>query len=269
MAKQYYWLQLKEDFFRQKEIKLLRKIAGGDTYTIIYLKMMLMSLKDEGKILYEGVGSNLAEEIALEIDEEVENVQITINYLMSKNLLVTSSEYEGFLSDVPNLIGSESDSARRVRKHRQIKKAEGKKLQCNAETLQSNTEVTNGNTEIEIDIEIEKEIDIEQEPEKEIKPSNGDVHLFYQKNFGMESEFITQDLEHWINDLSVEVVILALQKAVEKNAQYSYAKGIMKSWANKGIKTLEAAEAESTWEHQAKAKPMAATTKKRNCSSVG
>ena len=42
MAKQYYWLQLKEDFFRQKEIKLLRKIAGGDTYTIIYLKMMLV-----------------------------------------------------------------------------------------------------------------------------------------------------------------------------------------------------------------------------------
>ena len=245
MAKQYYWLQLKEDFFRQKEIKLLRKIAGGDTYTIIYLKMMLMSLKDEGKILYEGVGSNLAEEIALEIDEDVENVQITINYLMSKNLLVTSSEYEGFLSDVPNLIGSESDSARRVRKHRQIKKAEVEKLQCNAETLQRNTEVTNGNTEIEIDIEIEKEIDIEQEPEKEIKPSNGDVHLFYQKNFGMESEFITQDLEHWINDLSLEVVILALQKAVEKNAQYSYAKGIMKSWANKGIKTLEAAEVES------------------------
>lgn len=150
MGKKYYWLQLKEDFFRQKEIKLLRKIAGGDTYTIIYLKMMLMSLKDEGKILYEGVGSDLAEEIALEIDEDVENVQITINYLMSKNLLVTSSEYEGFLSDVPNLIGSESDSAKRVRKHRQIKKDEQK-------TLQSNTEVTNGNTEIEIEIEIELE----------------------------------------------------------------------------------------------------------------
>ena len=43
----------------------------------------------------------------------------------------------------------------------------------------------------------------------------------------------------------MEVVILALQKAVEKNAQYSYEKGTMKSWANKGIKTLEAAEVES------------------------
>lgn len=30
MGKKYYWLQLKEDFFRQKEIKLLRKIAGGE-----------------------------------------------------------------------------------------------------------------------------------------------------------------------------------------------------------------------------------------------
>ena len=245
MAKQYYWLQLKEDFFRQKEIKLLRKIAGGDTYTIIYLKMMLMSLKDEGKILYEGVGSNLAEEIALEIDEDVENVQITINYLMSKNLLVTSSEYEGFLSDVPNLIGSESDSARRVRKHRQIKKAEEKKLQCNAETLQSNTEVTNGNTEIEIDIDIEKDIEKELLQEEQKKISSNEVHLFFQKNLGVEPPTIQQDIDYWIEDLSAPVVIEALRRTVESEKPYSYAKGIMRKWANKGIKTIEAVEAES------------------------
>lgn len=245
MAKQYYWLQLKEDFFRQKEIKLLRKIAGGDTYTIIYLKMMLMSLKDEGKILYEGVGSNLAEEIALEIDEDVENVQITINYLMSKNLLVTSSEYEGFLSDVPNLIGSESDSARRVRKHRQIKKAEEQKLQCNAETLQRNTEVTNGNTEIEIDIEIEKDIEKELLQEEQKKISISEVHLFFQKNLGVEPPTIQQDIDYWIEDLSAPVVIEALRRTVESEKPYSYAKGIMRKWANKGIKTIEAVEAES------------------------
>ena len=243
MAKQYYWLQLKEDFFRQKEIKLLRKIAGGDTYTIIYLKMMLMSLKDEGKILYEGVGLNLAEEIALEIDEDVENVQITINYLMSKNLLVTSSEYEGFLSDVPNLIGSESDSARRVRKHRQIKKAEEKKLQCNAETLQRNTEVTNGNTEIEIEIEKDIEKELLQEEQKKI--SSREVHLFFQKNLGVEPPTIQQDIDYWIEDLSAPVVIEALRRTVESEKPYSYAKGIMRKWANKGIKTIEAVEAES------------------------
>lgn len=40
--KRYWWLKLPEDFFNQIEIKLLRKIAGGDTYTIIYQKMLLL-----------------------------------------------------------------------------------------------------------------------------------------------------------------------------------------------------------------------------------
>ena len=51
MGKRYYWLKLPDDFFRQKPIKKLRRIAGGDTYTIIYLKMLLVSLKNEGKTL--------------------------------------------------------------------------------------------------------------------------------------------------------------------------------------------------------------------------
>lgn len=43
--KRYYWLKLMDDFFDSKRIKKLRKMAGGDTYTIIYLKMQLLSLK--------------------------------------------------------------------------------------------------------------------------------------------------------------------------------------------------------------------------------
>ena len=78
IAKKYYWLKLKDDFFRQKEIKKLRKIAGGDTYTIIYLKMQLLSIKNEGLLYYEGTEDNLAEQIALEIDEDIDNVEVTL-----------------------------------------------------------------------------------------------------------------------------------------------------------------------------------------------
>ena len=35
--------------------KKLRKIAGGDTYTIIYLKMLLIAMKNDGKLYFEGV----------------------------------------------------------------------------------------------------------------------------------------------------------------------------------------------------------------------
>ena len=65
MAKRYYWLKLKADWFSDKRIKKLRSIAGSDTHTIIYLKMMLLSLKDEGKLYFEGVEDSFVSEIAM------------------------------------------------------------------------------------------------------------------------------------------------------------------------------------------------------------
>ena len=65
--KKYYWLKLKNDFFRQKEIKKLRQIAGGDTYVIIYLKMQLLSLQNNGRLFFEGYEDTFANELALEL----------------------------------------------------------------------------------------------------------------------------------------------------------------------------------------------------------
>ncbi|UUV99582.1 phage replisome organizer N-terminal domain-containing protein [Vagococcus luciliae] len=142
--KRYYWLQLKTDFFDQKEIKLLRKIAGGDTYTIIYLKMLLASLKDEGRLYFEAIGDDFAEEIALLIDEDTENVSITLKFLQAKGLIEIEEQDEYFLNRVPEMIGSESYSAERVRRYRQKKLLQNDVMneQCNDSALQSNTHVT-------------------------------------------------------------------------------------------------------------------------------
>ena len=71
--KKYYWLKLKNDFFAQPRIKKLRRMAGGDTYTIIYLKMQLLSLENEGVIIFEGIEDDFIEELALTIDEDSVN----------------------------------------------------------------------------------------------------------------------------------------------------------------------------------------------------
>ncbi|MBO5145628.1 MAG: phage replisome organizer N-terminal domain-containing protein [Lachnospiraceae bacterium] len=62
-------------------MKKLRSIAGGDTHTIIYLKMLLLSLKDEGKLYFEGVEDNFVSEIVLALDEDAENVKLTLAFL--------------------------------------------------------------------------------------------------------------------------------------------------------------------------------------------
>ena len=166
MAKKYYWLKLKTDFFKSIPMKKLRRIAGGDTYTIIYLKLQLLSLKDEGALFYQGYESDFCEEMALELDEEVENVRATILYLESVGLLRRESEDQYILTEVPFLIGSEGASAERVRRHRQHMALEQKENEIKA--LQCNTDVTICNTEKEREIEkeIEKEIEIEREGEK-------------------------------------------------------------------------------------------------------
>ena len=83
--KRYYWLKLPTDFFEDRAIKRLKTIENGNTYIIIYLKMLLKSLDDEGKFYYEGIEKNIIEEIALDIDEKEEDVQATVNYLVEKN----------------------------------------------------------------------------------------------------------------------------------------------------------------------------------------
>ena len=121
-AKRYYWLKLPDDFFRQKEIKQLRKIAGGDTFTIIYLKMLLRSLKDNGKLFYEGFEDNFASELALDIDEDEENVKVTVAFLMARGILVQCSDEEYELISAGMMTGSEGHSAERVRRLREKRK---------------------------------------------------------------------------------------------------------------------------------------------------
>lgn len=167
MAKKYYWLKLQHDFFSNKEIKKLRKIAGGDTYVIIYLKLQLLSLKNEGKLYFEGFEDNVASELALDIDEDEDNVKITFMFLQKYGLIEEISNNEFLLPKTLCSIGKESDSAERVRRHR-AKKA----LQCNGQVTQETLQVTNCNTEIEKEIEKEKEIEIEIETENKKNSKN-------------------------------------------------------------------------------------------------
>lgn len=154
--KKYYWLKLKDDFFRDKRIKKLRRIAGGDTYTVIYLKLQLLSIKNNGVLIYEGIEDTFAEELALDLDEDVENVKVTLMFLQSNGMIEETEQNHFLMTETIKCIGSESTSAERVRKHREQKKL--KALQCN-------TPVTDGNTEKEKEKEKELEEDTEIEPE--------------------------------------------------------------------------------------------------------
>ena len=150
MAKKYVWLKLKKDFLRQKNIKKLRKMPGGSDYVLIYLGMQLLSLENEGKLYFEGTEENFAEQMALELDENIDAVRMTIMFLEKHNLIEFGEEQDEYiLPEVIGSIGSETATAERMRKMRERKKSLG----CNNVTPQLHY-VTDSYTEREWEREI-------------------------------------------------------------------------------------------------------------------
>jgi predicted phage replisome organizer len=204
--KRYYWLKLKEDFFGDKTIKKLRRIAGGDTYTVIYLKMLLKSLRDDGKLYYEGIESDFASELALDIDEDEENVKVTIQFLMSYGLLEQINEEEFVLAKCVELTGNECYSAERVRNLRNRQK---KALQCNTDVTSSNAPVTECNKTVrpcneekEIEKEIEKELEIDIELENRDK-ENREVVCTNRVGTSRNSKPSPDDIVNLYNDICI------------------------------------------------------------------
>lgn len=227
--RRYYWLQLKEDFFKTKEMKLMRKLPGGEEITIIYLKIMLVSLADEGKIYFEGLAEDLAEELSLLIDEDAEAVRMALIFLEQKKLLTTSDNYQYNLEQVPEMIGSETASARRVRKHRDGQKA----LHCN-------TEVTNRNGDIDIDID--KDIEIEIDNNTSISPSLAEN----LKTSGIRiNEKQHQQLLEYVglDGMSFELLNHAIEiTSGVHQPSFNYLKAILEKWKENRFTSLEQVE---------------------------
>lgn len=228
--RRYYWLQLKEDFFKSKEMKLMRKLPGGEELTIIYLKIMLASLPDEGKIYFEGLAEDLAEELALLIDEDTEAVRMALMFLTKKNLLTTNDNYQFTLEQVPEMIGSETASTRRSRKYRDGQKA----LQCN-------TDATKRNGDIEIDIDIEKDIELDLDQEQ--KNAVGGENLIFKKlkeAFGEMSVngTMVEEVERLLKQYGQELVVLALNETIlNAGKSLRYTMSILQRWDGQGLRT--------------------------------
>ena len=234
-GKRYYWLKLQDDFFKSKRIKKLRKIAGGDTYTIIYLKMQLLAMKNNGVLEFTGLENTFAEELALDLDEEPDNVNVTINFLLSTGLMETSDNVRYFVPYAVENTGSEGASAARVRRHR-CEKA----LQCNADVTHVKQNC-NGEIEIEkeIEIELEKDIDAAGAASKQQQQQNPNLALIatvYEANIGSIAPAEFDLIRSWANGYTSGLVVAVIKDAcLRKKKSARYIDTVLRKCAQEGV----------------------------------
>ena len=120
--KRYYWLKLPEDFFRRSYIRRLRRLPEGDRLTLLYLEALLAGLKTGGVLDYGGE-EDFAEELALELYEDPEEVRALLDYLTEHGRAERKDALRYLLTDCEEMTGSESVDAYRMRQaRRRVKK---------------------------------------------------------------------------------------------------------------------------------------------------
>jgi predicted phage replisome organizer len=148
ITKKYFWLKLKNTFFSDPLIRKLRQI--NDSCAVIYLKMMLYSIENNGIIELRGLEPTPEEEVAFLLNEDITHVRLTIGFLRQAQM-IKDNNGAVFMVVVPTLIGAEGASAERMRKLR------SKKLipsQCDTDVRKCDTEIE---LELERDLELEKD----------------------------------------------------------------------------------------------------------------
>lgn len=127
----FYWLQLKEDFFEDDAIEWLEEQKpNGRDYAYFYLKLCLKSLKSNG-VLIRQVGNilipydnnKLAEMTKMDFD----TVTVAMELLKKIGLIKVLENGEIYISQLENLIGSQSKGAWKKQQQRLLGGQEGDK----------------------------------------------------------------------------------------------------------------------------------------------
>lgn len=118
----YFWWKFKHDFFDDIGIKRLSKLPKGDTFILLYIKLITLSLKGNGYICYKGTGIDLIEELSLHLDRDIEECRELIEKSEMYNLITLTDNNETIYINSFNTYTGVDDAKTRMRNSRERNK---------------------------------------------------------------------------------------------------------------------------------------------------
>ncbi|MHB9781418.1 phage replisome organizer N-terminal domain-containing protein [Streptococcus sp. 10F2] len=271
--KVYFWLKVDKNFFSNLAIKGLRRVEDGYAMTVLYIRMLLESTEDNGVLYFEGLLDDLVEEVAESLDVKSDLVRKTFDYFQNAQLIQIDDDGNATLIQFPELVGQETEEARKKRRQRtrqkknevQKKDEEGDNVpqvspECppfvpdlsqNVPQSKSKSKSKSKSQSIESP-DLEKNVypeEVEQpndnqdqiataDPtEKEIQ----DISNYYQNRIGpLDGHHFKQLMEFLTLDkMEPELLKRAIDKSADNSKRnFGYVRAILKNWVQNGIKTI-------------------------------
>lgn len=200
--KKYYYMRLKENFFDTNEMKVLEAMQDGYKYSNILLKLYLMSLQSNGKLmLNERIPYN-SQMIATITRHSVGDVEKALVLFKDLGLIEVLDSGAIYMLDIQKYIGKSSTEADRQREYQ-------RKITCSKE----NCKESNKESTPKIEIELEKDIDIDKETDTKKKKKSAKADLNGMINSFTENEELREALKAFLD----------MRKSIKKPIQTEYA----------------------------------------------
>lgn len=163
-SKKYYWLKLKRDFFKRHDIRIIEEMPNGKDYILFYLKLLLESIDHEGNLRFSDAIPYNEQMLSVVTNTNVDIVKAAMKLFIDLNMIDVFDDQTIYMNEVEKLIGSETDSAKRMRDLRTKQKSIEGASQCDTDVtplLENVTQSKSKEKEIykdtELDVDVEKE----------------------------------------------------------------------------------------------------------------
>lgn len=147
----YYWLKLQENFFERDEIKIIEAMPNGKDYILFYLKLMLKSINDSGRLVFKNTIPYTPEMLSTITGTNIDVVRVAVDTFIGLELMEKLDDGALFMSEVNKMLGTETTYAQKKREYRAEKTMSGLLPD------KSKTKKDNVRQEIDIEIDIDKE----------------------------------------------------------------------------------------------------------------
>lgn len=205
--KKYYWIKLKEDFFEEDVISWIEEQEKGVYYSNFYLKLCLKAMNSEGRLIRK-VGEMLipydVKTLSKITGVDQDTVIVAMELLKRTGLIEILENGEIYLTQLKNMIGSES------------KWAEKKRLQRAKGQSEDNVPLLSGQCPTEKEKEKDKDKDKDKEKDKDKKKIK---HKYGNYNHVLLTDNEKEKLLNELDEYKFNLVIEKLDEYIEETGK--------------------------------------------------
>ena len=167
MAKKYYWLKLKRDFFKRHDIRIIEDMDNGKDYILLYLKLLVESIDHNGELRFSDTIPYSDKMISTITNTNIDIVRSAMKVFQELKFIEVMDDETIFMSQVNDMIGSESEWAQKKRLYRDNKQKELGQCPGQNEDMSDKSKI--------------KSIEIEKDQEKEHKKVVDEAEIVFNE----------------------------------------------------------------------------------------